>query len=247
MAAVVAFTDIMRPVTELVHRFPEPLQKPTESPEKAPNTWFDIRLRWGAKKIEALQRCEAFFCLKYSILYFIKHQGSAILSKNKIQATMKNFYWSNIFNKSRDECELIAEFWQKTPLFKDIPFRHIHALTENMHIRNFQPDEVVFRQGDQGAGAILVLDGQVKVYAKHTLLSELNRGDFFGEITLAETEKRTADASCVKKSRLVYFLKQDLEEWIDIEPRLGTIFLMNLASILALRLHQANKMLSEKE
>ena len=160
---------------------------------------------------------------------------------------MKNFFWSNIFNKPRDECELITEFWQKTPLFKGIPLRHIHALSENMHIRNFQSDEVVFRQGDQGAGAILVLEGQVKVSANNTFLADLEKGDFFGEITLAETEKRTADACCVKNSRLVYFLKQDLEEWIEIEPHLGTIFLMNLASILALRLHQANQILSEKE
>jgi CRP-like cAMP-binding protein len=116
-----------------------------------------------------------------------------------------------------------------------------------MHVRNFQADEVVFRQGDQGAGAILVLEGQVKVYANNTLLSDLDKGDFFGEITLAETDKRTADACCITKSRLVYFLKQDLEEWIEIEPRLGTIFLMNLASILAQRLHMANQLLSEKE
>ncbi len=160
---------------------------------------------------------------------------------------MSNFFWNNIFKKTRSECELITDLWQQTPLFNNIPARHIHALAENMHVRNFQKDEVVFRQGDQGAGAILVLEGQVKILANNTLLADLDVGDFFGEITLAETDKRTADASCVKKSRLVYFLKQDVEEWIEIEPRLGTIFLMNLASILAQRLHQANKLLSEKE
>ena len=160
---------------------------------------------------------------------------------------MNNFFWNNIFKKTRSECELITEFWQQTPLFKNIPSRHIHSLSENMHVRNFQADEVVFRQGDQGAGAILVLEGQVKVYANNTLLSDLDKGDFFGEITLAETDKRTADACCITKSRLVYFLKQDLEEWIEIEPHLGTIFLMNLASILAQRLHMANQLLSEKE
>lgn len=160
---------------------------------------------------------------------------------------MSNFFWNNIFKKTRSESELITEFWQQTPLFKNIPARHIHALVENMHVRSFQKDEVVFRQGDQGVGAILVLEGQVKVMANNTLLSDLDVGDFFGEITLAETDKRTADACCMEKSRLVYFLKQDVEEWIEIEPRLGTIFLMNLASILAQRLHLANRLLAEKE
>ena len=160
---------------------------------------------------------------------------------------MKNFFWNNIFKQPKNECDLIAEFWQQTPLFKNIPTRHIRALSNNMHVRNFQQDEVVFRQGDQGAGAILVLEGQVKVMANNTLLAELEKGDFFGEITLAETDKRTANACCVKNSRLVYFLKQDVEEWIEIEPHLGTIFLMNLASILAQRLHLANQLLAEKD
>jgi len=160
---------------------------------------------------------------------------------------MNNFFWNNIFNKGKSDCDLIAEFWQKTPLFKNIPKRHIVALSENMHVRNYQKDEVIFHQGDQGAGAVLVLEGQVRVMANDTLLAELGRGDFFGEITLAETDKRTADAYCTNKSRLVYFLKQDLEEWIEIEPRLGTVFLMNLASILAQRLHMANQMLAHKD
>ena len=159
---------------------------------------------------------------------------------------MKNFFWNNIFKKPQNECDLITKFWQQTPLFKDIPARHIRTLSNNMHVRNFQQDEVVFRQGDQGAGAILVLEGQVKVMANNTLLADLEKGDFFGEITLAETDKRTADACCVKNSRLVYFLKQDVEEWIELEPHLGTIFLMNLASILAQRLHLANQLLAEK-
>lgn len=160
---------------------------------------------------------------------------------------MKNFLWDNIFRKPRNECDVIAELWIKTPLFKRIPMRHVQTLADNMHVRNFQKNEVVFRRGDQGSGAILVLEGQVRVMADDTLLAQLDRGDFFGEITLAETDKRTADACCTRNSRLVYFLKHDLEEWIEIEPRLGTIFLMNLASILAQRLHLANQLLADKE
>jgi CRP-like cAMP-binding protein len=83
--------------------------------------------------------------------------------------------------------------------------------------------------------------------AKDIQLASLSEGDFFGEIALAENDKRTADAHCLKPSRLVFFLKQDLEEWIELEHRLGTIFLMNLASTLAQRLHQANLLLAGKE
>jgi CRP-like cAMP-binding protein len=49
---------------------------------------------------------------------------------------------------------------------------------------------------------------------------------------------------CISDSTLVFFLRQDLEEWIETEPRLGAVFLMNLASVLAQRLHQANQSLA---
>ncbi len=159
---------------------------------------------------------------------------------------MKNFLWENIFKPADDERHVITQCWQKTPLFKNIPSRQIAALAGNMHIRKYQAGETVFREGDQGAGAILVLEGQVKIMANNTLLADLQKGDFFGEIALAENDKRTADAHCVKAASLCFFLKQDLEEWIEVEPRLGTIFLMNLASTLAQRLHQANLLLAGK-
>ena len=159
---------------------------------------------------------------------------------------MSHFIWDNIFKKTTNDIDTITRYWKESPLFKNIPERHISLLAQNMHVRKFQQDEVVFQQGDQGAGAILVLEGQVKIMTEDTVLSELEQGDFFGEIALAETDKRTADAYCTAPSRLVFFLKQDLEEWIEIEPHLSNVFLMNLASTLAQRLHRANHLLAEK-
>ena len=54
-----------------------------------------------------------------------------------------------------------------------------------MHVRQFQPDEVIFQQGDQGAGAILVMQGSVSVMANKIQLALMEVGDFFGEIALA--------------------------------------------------------------
>jgi CRP/FNR family transcriptional regulator, cyclic AMP receptor protein len=159
---------------------------------------------------------------------------------------MNNFFWSNLFKHKDSEINTIADYWSNTPLFKDIPLRHIIALSENMHIRNYQQGEIVFREGDQSAGVILVLEGQVKIMALDTPISVLDQGDFFGEIALAENDKRTADAVCARNCRLVFFLKQDLEEWIEVEHYLGLVFLKNLSSTLAKRLHQANLLLADK-
>jgi CRP-like cAMP-binding protein len=159
---------------------------------------------------------------------------------------MANIFWSIIFRSGDSELQTITRLWQQTPLFKDIPPRQIEFLCSKMHVRQFKPDETVFSQGDQGAGAILVLEGSVRVMANKTQLAQLESGDFFGEIALAATERRTADATAVSASRLVYFLKQDLEEWIEFEPRLGARVLMNLSATLAERLYQANALIASQ-
>lgn len=114
-------------------------------------------------------------------------------------------------------------------------------------MRRFQADEVIFNQGDQAAGAVLVLDGSVRIKVGNKELALLKSGDFFGEIALAESEKRIADAIAIEDSRLVFFLKQDVEEWIDFEPRLGARFLLNLSSVLAHRLFEANELLADEK
>jgi CRP/FNR family cyclic AMP-dependent transcriptional regulator len=161
------------------------------------------------------------------------------------EISMANVFWSNLFRKNETELQVITRLWSETPLFKNIPARHISFLCSKMHPRDFKAGEVVFTLGDQGAGAILVLEGEVRISADKMELALLKNGDFFGEIALAAPEGRTADATAMKTSRLVYFLKQDLEEWVEHEPRLGSLFLMNLSATLAQRLYEANKLIAK--
>ena len=159
---------------------------------------------------------------------------------------MNDSFWSNIFKSDDSELQTISRLWRVTPLFAGIPDKQIEFLCGKMHVRQFHQDEVIFNQGDQGAGAIMVMQGSVKIMANKTQLASLEAGDFFGEIALAHTERRTADASAIINSTLVFFLKQDLEEWIEQQPRLGARFLMNLAATLAQRLYQANLLIGEQ-
>ena len=152
---------------------------------------------------------------------------------------MSNLFWSNIFNRQTNELQTIVQLWQATPLFEGIPTRHIRFLCGKMHVRNFVDGEIIFQQGNQGAGALLVLEGSVRIMANQNELALLEAGDFFGETALAGPEQRTADAFAAANTRIVYFLKQDLEEWIEYDPRAGARFLMNLSATLARRLLQA--------
>ncbi|MBL7005207.1 MAG: cyclic nucleotide-binding domain-containing protein [Gammaproteobacteria bacterium] len=157
---------------------------------------------------------------------------------------MSKFLWQNFFKKSTDAHEIVTNYWALTPLFNNIPKSQITELVSKMHWRHFDKGEAIFHLGDQGAGAIMIQYGKVEISCNKVKLAQLTNGDFFGEVALAQTDKRTADAVAIEDTELVYLLKQDVEEWLNIEPEHAAQFLKNLSEVLALRLQKMNTSLN---
>jgi len=72
-------------------------------------------------------------------------------------------------------------------------------------------------------------------------------GDIFGEVALVDGRERTADAVVTQEGEVAFFLRCDLDEWIDSQPRHACLFLRNLGRLLAHRLLEANRALSESD
>lgn len=154
--------------------------------------------------------------------------------------------WKNIF-RHKDRVTEVAKLWAETPLFIQISATSIHELVGHMHPRAYTKNEVVFKTGDIGAGAVLIKSGRVAIKAGEQTLALLEPGDFFGEVALVVDEPRTADAVAVEASELIFFLRPDLEEWIHNAPKQGAQLMINLSRVLAGRLRHANDMLSQSQ
>lgn len=155
--------------------------------------------------------------------------------------------WGNLFKKRDPWALQVASLWSQTPLFAGIPKREIAILSKNMHARKYKAGEFIFHSGDQGAGAAIILSGKIEIRAGEAVLASLAEGDFFGEISLVLDELRTADAVATEDTELVFFLRAELDRWIQRAPHHGARLGTNLAHILAKRLSKANEMLAEKE
>lgn len=164
-----------------------------------------------------------------------------------MESKLNTSLWGNLFKKADPWSKKVAALWSKTPLFNAIPLREIGLLSRNMHLRHYKVDEFVFHAGDQGAGAAILLSGKVEIRAGDVILVILEKGDFFGEISLVLDEKRTADAIVTEETELVFFLRPELEKWISRAPQHGARLGTNLAHILAKRLSHANSMLAQKD
>jgi NTE family protein len=84
-----------------------------------------------------------------------------------------------------------------SPIFAPLGAAHCARLADHLEIRFIPADEVVFRQGDLGDHALLVIDGEASVSLEDPELGSVEiglvrRGELIGEIALLRTEVRTA-------------------------------------------------------
>ncbi len=153
--------------------------------------------------------------------------------------------WFNFFRTKEDWIEETARLCQKHRLFKGIPPSVVHWFVSTMHRREYQQGERVFFAGDEGAGAILVLSGAVEIRHREVLLTTVGPGEIFGEVALVDGTERTADAVAIEQSTLIFMLRADLDEWMNRQPKNASVLLRNLGGMLAKRLLEANRALSE--
>jgi len=77
-------------------------------------------------------------------------------------------------------------------------------------------------------------------------LAVLNDGEFFGELSLLDSDTRSATAVATENSDLLAFLRPDLQSFSKRNPQIGNKILFNLAKVMAVRLRKTGEQVSEK-
>jgi len=99
----------------------------------------------------------------------------------------------------------------KVPLFADLNAAQIAGITDLLTFRHATPGETIVKVGDPGDGVYFITEGTLKVDANGQIFT-LAAGDFFGEIALLHTGKRTATVTAVSTCELLFLSKQDFEK-----------------------------------
>lgn len=166
-----------------------------------------------------------------------------------------NFLWENIFRRQRKE-DSVLTILRENILFQDLTERELKFIEEIVHIRKFHPGEPVFRQGEVGVGMYIIVTGRIEIFisdsnypnepSRDMFITQLTRGDFFGEISLVEENgRRTASALARDESLLIGFFKPDLQEILSRNPLTGVKIITRLAEVLGRRLKETTDKVSE--
>jgi len=126
-------------------------------------------------------------------------------------------------------------------IFAETPETILAEIAHLVEEAEVPEDTPVFKEGDIGNCMYIIFRGSVRIFHKEQTLAVFNEKDFFGELSLLDTETRSASATTLSQC---YLLRIDQEPFYDLmESR--TEVVKGVIRILCQRLRAANKRLIE--
>ncbi|KAH7491220.1 cGMP-dependent protein kinase [Phytophthora ramorum] len=124
--------------------------------------------------------------------------------------------------RSQMDLQSLGVWFQTTKLkittdFERLQPSELDLLCKRMTCVSFHPDEIIFRQGDEGDALYIVFSGTVEVRVSQRILGEvvevtvceLGKGDYFGERSLLNNDVRAATVLSKTATDLVRITRND--------------------------------------
>src|SRR3954468_16471215 len=91
---------------------------------------------------------------------------------------------------------------RQNQLLADLDESAFQQIAQEIDLRSYAPDEMIFEEDDPGDCLFLIVQGGVKISKKgrggqQEVLANLLQHDFFGEMALVDTGRRSARASAI--------------------------------------------------
>jgi len=108
---------------------------------------------------------------------------------------------------------------REVPLFESLDDSAAKQLCELLETLDCEAQKVLFRAGDVGDAMYLIERGKVRICVQATdghevTLTELGRGDFFGEMALLDGQRRSANAVVAEDARLAVLSREHFLSFI---------------------------------
>jgi CRP-like cAMP-binding protein len=126
-------------------------------------------------------------------------------------------------------------------LFRDTPETILAEMAEILEEVDVQEGDDIVKEGEIGSGMYIIYKGEVKIHKSNHLLATFKEKDFFGELALLDTEKRSATATAVKDCLLYYIDQTPFYQLMQSRPEV----VKGIVQILCRRIRAANELIMD--
>jgi CRP/FNR family cyclic AMP-dependent transcriptional regulator len=121
------------------------------------------------------------------------------------------------------------------PLFESLDDEAARKLCQLLESIDCKANTFLFRAGDEGNAMYVIERGKVRISVQATdgremTLTELGRGDFFGEMVLFDGQRRSADAIVAEDARLAVLSREHFLSFLRSSPNVALEMLTALAN-----------------
>lgn len=135
------------------------------------------------------------------------------------------------------ETRTVVEALAQLTLFADLTRPQLEEVAHTVGEEMFAEGQRVLRQGMQGGGFFIILEGEAQVMIDGEERARLARGDFFGEIAALTGAAPTADVVATTLLRCLTISGPEIEQFLLDHPQV----MLRMLKAEAHRLRSANE------
>jgi CRP-like cAMP-binding protein len=131
----------------------------------------------------------------------------------------------------------VVDILRATDLLRSVPAEDLETLAAASRFRTFRRGQVVFTTGDPSDTLIVVISGRVKVVVRSAdggelTLTIIKPGGMFGELSVADSGPRSADAETLEECQLLLVPREAVRDICTRVPLAAEALMNSLATIL---------------
>src|SRR5215470_10603008 len=142
-----------------------------------------------------------------------------------------------------DEAQSLA----RVPLFRRLEPHELEHLAEEVEQVNYKAGEVIFHEYDTGDALYVIEEGSVRIWVtdedvQQVTLSELNPGQFFGELAVLDRGQRSSSASAIVDTHLHRLSSDNFQKFLMAHPDCAIDVICEIGA----RLRQTNLLVAQR-
>lgn len=163
--------------------------------------------------------------------------GSVRLEHSKDEYLLKNG-GASLTEELGSMVHLLSSF----SFFKNIDEKHLETVISYFQINKYQPGDIIIKKGDPGGRFFIIVSGTVNVLNDAGIvISTLDRGEVFGEMSLICNDCVNATIQVKEASTVLYINQPNFQKILDIYPAIQLYF----SRLMAERLIKSNRIRAE--
>jgi serine/threonine protein phosphatase PrpC len=129
---------------------------------------------------------------------------------------------------------------QQIPLFSELDYKEITKLVDLMDFKRIQSNNNAVVENENGSELYIILSGTANVLVNNVIVTQLEPGNYFGEMSLIDDEPRSATVTATTDLEVLTLDKKTLSKLVLAEPKMSIKILWRFSQTLTARVRLMN-------